>query len=366
MRRDRWPKRRGACPAKRTTLNFDRVPGERVILILGAPRSGTSWLGKIFDSHPDVLYRHEPDQALRSLNIPTVCQAPALESYAFAARRYMRSLLATSTIKTSGVAPTFPKRFHGPLARHARMGLTTMLRAAGKLPPARGFVRDVHIPDMIDPARSADLRIVMKSVIARGRARLYADSLPGSKVIFLLRDPWGQVASTLRGLALRKFEKSLPLNEILETEQAARYPISASRLEAMPLAEQLAWSWVILNEKALDDLRGRPGLQLVHYHELCSDPERETRDLFKFADLPWDQQTAGFLNRCREAPRLDRYYGVFKNPDAAMNRWRTELTDDDQRRIARVVGQSTLARFYALSEEAPDYVAGQPRRVLAG
>jgi LPS sulfotransferase NodH len=28
------------------------------ILILGAPRSGTTWLAKIIDSHPDVLYRH--------------------------------------------------------------------------------------------------------------------------------------------------------------------------------------------------------------------------------------------------------------------------------------------------------------------
>ena len=34
------------------------------ILILGAPRSGTTWLAKIIDSHPDVLYRHEPDAAI--------------------------------------------------------------------------------------------------------------------------------------------------------------------------------------------------------------------------------------------------------------------------------------------------------------
>ena len=32
------------------------------ILVLGYPRSGTTWLAKIFDSHPDILYRHEPDE----------------------------------------------------------------------------------------------------------------------------------------------------------------------------------------------------------------------------------------------------------------------------------------------------------------
>ena len=32
---------------------------DRLVMVLGAPRSGTSWVGKIFDSHPDVLYRRE-------------------------------------------------------------------------------------------------------------------------------------------------------------------------------------------------------------------------------------------------------------------------------------------------------------------
>jgi hypothetical protein len=40
-------------------------------MILGAPRSGTTWLGKIFDSHPRVLYRHEPDSVYRTVAIPS-------------------------------------------------------------------------------------------------------------------------------------------------------------------------------------------------------------------------------------------------------------------------------------------------------
>ena len=40
-------------------MALSHIPSNRVILMLGAPRSGTSWLAKIFDSHPDVRWRKE-------------------------------------------------------------------------------------------------------------------------------------------------------------------------------------------------------------------------------------------------------------------------------------------------------------------
>ena len=41
--------------------------GSRVMLV-GSPRSGTTWMAKIIDSHPQVLYRHEPDSTLVTLD----------------------------------------------------------------------------------------------------------------------------------------------------------------------------------------------------------------------------------------------------------------------------------------------------------
>ena len=34
---------------------------EEIILIAGTGRSGSTWLGKLFDSSPRVFYKHEPD-----------------------------------------------------------------------------------------------------------------------------------------------------------------------------------------------------------------------------------------------------------------------------------------------------------------
>ena len=52
-----------------------------MIVIFGSPRSGTTWLGKLFDSHPDVFYLHEPDSILVDREIPFQVNEDELEKY---------------------------------------------------------------------------------------------------------------------------------------------------------------------------------------------------------------------------------------------------------------------------------------------
>jgi hypothetical protein len=319
------------------------IPADRVILILGAPRSGTSWLAKICDSHPDVLYRHEPDTVLREYNLPWMCTPEQVPAYRCAARDYLRRLFDTATLKTAGSLPIFPKRHLGTVAAQLHTGMIYGLRAIEQVPGARRLVRGAPVPDMLDLAAHPELRLVLKSVSSRGRARLFAEAMPGMKTIFILRDPWGQVASMLRGSALGKFEEPVPVHELLMTEQARRYGLTPARFAALPMVEQFAWNWAILNEKAIDDLAGIEGVKVLRYHALCEAPEVEARALFDFAGLAWDPQTEDFLRRSTTFSGRDRYYQVFKNTLTAMNRWREELKPEDQRRILAVVRETSLA-----------------------
>src|ERR1700722_19691843 len=210
-------------------MNLSDLPSERIVLLLGAPRSGTSWLAKIFDSHPDVLYRHEPDTVLRTWDLPWMCPRDDVGKYVDEARLYLRRLIETATLKTAGSLPMFPKSFESTPARLTRTAIIHALQVADLVKAARRLTRSMHIPDFIDPARHPELRVVIKSVSSRGRARLFAEALPGAKIIFILRDAWGQVASMQRGAALGKFEEKVPVAELLETEQAARYGLTESR-----------------------------------------------------------------------------------------------------------------------------------------
>ncbi|HVC62924.1 MAG TPA: sulfotransferase [Acetobacteraceae bacterium] len=319
------------------------ISADRVILVLGAPRSGTSWLAKIFDSHPEVLYRHEPDTVLRDYDLPWMCPPEQVPAYRDAARDYLRRLFDTATLKTAGSLPIFPKRHHGAVAAQLRAGMIYGLRAIEQVPGARRLVRGVPIPDLFDVAAYPALRLVLKSVSSRGRARLFAEAMPGMKTIFILRDPWGQVASMLRGAALGKFEVEVPVQELLTTEQARRYGLTPERFAALPSVEQFAWNWAILNEKAIDDLAGIDGVKVLRYHALCDSPLVEARALFAFAGLDWNRQTEDFVRRSTTFNGRDRYYQVFKNTQAAMNRWREELKPEDQRRIQAVVRETSLA-----------------------
>lgn len=323
-------------------MRLSDIPSDRVILILGAPRSGTSWLAKIFDSHPDVLYRHEPDTVLRNYELPWMCPPDEVAAYRAAAQAYLRQLIETATLKTAGSLPIFAKRYQGAMARQLRSLIIYGLRA-GELAAGRRLVRDIPVPDLVNPARHPELRVVIKSVSSRGRARLFAEALPGSRIVFIVRDPWGQVASMLRGAALGKFEEPVPVGELLATEQARRYGLTEARFEALPVVEQFAWNWAILNEKAIDDLAGIDTVKVLRYQDLCEQPMREAKQLLAFADLAWDAQTERFIERSTTFNGRDRYYQVFKNTAAAMNRWRDELALEDQRRILAVVRETSLA-----------------------
>src|SRR5271163_3219560 len=117
------------------------IPSARVLLILGAPRSGTSWLAKIFDSHPDVLYRHEPDSVLRTWDLPWMCPREEVDKYVGAARAYMRRLIETATLKTAGSLPIFPKRSQSTPARLARAAIIHALRVADLAKVSRRLTR---------------------------------------------------------------------------------------------------------------------------------------------------------------------------------------------------------------------------------
>jgi hypothetical protein len=325
--------------------------GAGLLFILGAPRSGTTWLAKIFDSHPDVLYRNEPDTVLREPRLPLLCPPEEIGRYRDIARTYVERLLDVRTLKTAGSMPIFAKRYELPLAHPLRLFWIYALQVAHEVRRGRAIAQRLPVPDLVRPnLRRSGLRqrpmVVVKSVNARGLARLLLEAMPASRIVFILRHPCGQIASVMRGLKSGQFSPP-DRAEILATEQARRFGLDAAQFNRLAPTEQWAWHWAILNQKAHDELGADARVRLVRYEDLATAPEAEVRALFAFAGLSWDAQTADFLARSTTYTGADRYYRVMRNSLAAADKWRTELPAEEQRRILAITGTVPVGRLFA-------------------
>ncbi|HKH43129.1 MAG TPA: hypothetical protein VKM72_00510, partial [Thermoanaerobaculia bacterium] len=133
-----------------------------LILVLGLPRSGTSWLGKVFDSHPEVFYLHEPDKHVQG-ELPVLLPVDRSAEGRDEVEKFLDKVLANRSPAVMGKRPFFAKSYRsGPRELLRR----TLLLGSRGLPRPQAL--SLQIPDLIDPGRPAP-RIVWKSINSVGR-----------------------------------------------------------------------------------------------------------------------------------------------------------------------------------------------------
>lgn len=315
------------------------------ILVFGMPRSGTTWIGKLFDSHPDTLYRHEPD-SVRRLSMPLFPEKEDEHRYHDELEKFVATLPRMRSPEVIGKQPLFSKSYQ------STAGLT-VYRASVVAAKAASRIRR-HFPCVYRPtARNSErASVVWKSVESSGRLGTCIDALPGIRAIHLMRHPCGYVASVLRGHAARRFAGEAPneddrwlLKLLLATRTGKQRGLTVDDLARLTLEERLAWRWVLIQEKVLADIGDSERVLTVRYEDVCAEPLAMTRRMFEFVGLDWQEQTERFVQSSTQANRSD-YYSVFKNPHASAERWRSELAPDVIQRIQRVLHGSTLRRFY--------------------
>ena len=319
------------------------------IFLFGMPRSGTTWIGKIFDSHPRTLYRHEPDSWSP---VPAVPLAPRLEDaprYADHMKRFVASIASMTVPKVCAKTPIFKKDYQTSAAfQLQKMGVMTA-KLGGRLSP--GF------PVFGTTSRvSENVRLVWKSIESLARLGVFLDCFPNARAIHIVRHPCGYVSSVLRGEQRSHFEDNSGASEdygiyhlLMDTDLARKESLDLQYLAGLTPVERLAWRWVLFNEKAVMDCANTGRVMVVSYDDLCRDPIVVSQEMFEFAGLDWAAQTQEFL-LASTSKDDGAYYGVFKDPLAAASRWQQELSEENQRRIMAVVAKGSLGRRIALQE----------------
>jgi hypothetical protein len=305
--------------------------------IIGSPRSGTTWVAKLFDAHPWVVYRHEPDSAFPLQSIPGLVDSEDITRHLDAAGAYLDRLFDISTVKTNATTVRFPKDYRGGATESLRLLLFLGLRAAEQVPALRKRVRQMEIPDLIPRARRAQVYEVCKSVIAGGRAGLYARARPGIRFILVLRHPAGVVASEIRGKSLGKMPGVAPIEALAATPSAVERGLTLDYFEAADDVEKLTWWWVLFNEKMISDTQGLENCLLVNYDDMCTDPSAALKTMYAHAGIDVSDAVSEFLDKSTAGDTTGgAYFSLFRNPQEASNRWRSELTDAQVARIRAI------------------------------
>lgn len=317
-----------------------------LLLVFGLPRSGTSWLGKIFDSHPGTLYRHEPDHFPRLESLPKFPLLSNANACADIVRDFVAELPRRNDVAVAAKMPLFRKAWRGAVGHRLLEISALSAKLAERV--------NLHVPvfgsrgDRINPPPM----VVWKSIESLGRFGLLMQSLGGARGIHLIRHPCGQINSVLRGERQGAFEGNSATSEfyalfrqLLELPQARRYGLTLEDFRSMRPDERLAWTWVLTNEKARDDAENMDRVLLVRYEDLCADPVLMSRRLFDFAGLRWAAQTDAFVRRSGDG-NMDAYYSVYKNPARSASRWREELSAASIDRILTILKSSSLGALY--------------------
>ena len=105
------------------------------ILVFGMRRSGTTWLAKIFDSHPETLYRHEPDSWIALPEVPYFPEIGKEPTLSPELDRFYEELGRCSLPHVVAKAPYFDKNYFGVAQEIKQLGLAffskSMKRAFG-------------------------------------------------------------------------------------------------------------------------------------------------------------------------------------------------------------------------------------------
>lgn len=304
-----------------------------MIILFGTARSGSTWLAKVFDSHPDTLYLHEPDITDRGSDLIAYWfdRAPTAQDTTNA-RQYLARLLAARNLRTMGQVPSFRKSYRNYSAEVVRRAMIYGSKALERVGLSH-FANRVQIPDLLATAARPP-EIVIKTVSALGRAEVMLEACKGKvSPILLIRHPCAFVYSMLRGEEIGVMPPTSVTNAVAATRAAKRLGFDLNALKPTDRISHLAWSWLIANAEAYPAIVRNKGT-VVRYEDLVLDPFAHTLALFQRLGLDWPDQAVSFLRDSRKGG--NGYYSVYRDATQT-TRWDGELSTKAIGQIEKIV-----------------------------
>lgn len=313
--------------------------------VFSTGRSGSTWLGCLFDSHPDVTYRFEPHAKTRGLS-PAATEAiarladPGLSDSDLAVVR--SGLLDSNPFSDK---PPFFRKATGALRMDGLRQLLCPL--ARKVPAILPIYRGLFTPRI-------ETTLVFKYVAHERQCRR-AILQTSMRMVYLVRHPCGVIGSLLKGQAQGKMPsgRRTVIAQFLKDHATTLHDRHAQQLESMSPAQLEALLWRCSVEWAFGvDRSPRPDVHLAFYENLCRNTRDELLPMLRLAGLEMHPNVDAFIAASTGGERrqfselgIGRYFSVFRDPRQSMSRWKTTLDASDQRAIMEIVADAPMFRW---------------------
>lgn len=321
------------------TNHINKTKKITTYFILGYPRSGTTWFANLFNTHPDVAYRHEMVGRCY-LEFPETLFKKLKYNYSLTESDYQKAIkIILSPNVDSDRAPFFKKN-HMTL-NYPQFHYFFWL-ASKTVPFFRPLYKHMFYPN------SPDLILVIKETRSMLNMDSIIEGIRSDKNIILFRHPCGAIASILRGIKTGKMQSSTKadrnkwFNENKNNEHINTLDLKVSQILSIPEYEYLALRWRLQNEDYMA-LSHKNNNIYINYEDFMIDQEEKVKALFSKLPLNYDSGVKNFILSSsginRSKPLLkdssSNFYSVYRNDGVNPDKWKQSLQKEQITAIER-------------------------------
>lgn len=265
---------------------------KKVIAIFGMPRSGTSFLGQVIDSCPEIAYRLEPifSYKLKNLVDENSSREEFIDFFEKAFKSNEDEFMNQFEKRQKGYYPTFENK------QPIYLGFKTT-RFHNILPTLMEHFSDEEL-----------------------------------KIISLVRHPCGAIYSWI--------------NHPKEFPQNLNYRDEWRSGNCRKTAKEEFWGfndWIKIMNQHIELEKKYKNFKIFQYENIIYNIEEEVKKIYDFAKLSYTEQTKRFLKES-QCKNIEDPYAVYKDKSVT-SKWKKHLDLDIQKEIIKEIKDTQLERF---------------------
>jgi hypothetical protein len=302
-------------------MNRNRRP----ILVTGAHRSGTTWVGKMLAANSETAYVSEP---LNVLHRPGVLRAPVEHWY-----------LYINEENEADYLPAFRELLE------FRYHILSEVRALRSWKDFLRMGRDLHI---FFKGEMEGRRALLKDPFAVFSTVWFAQRLD-CQIVITVRHPAAFVSS------LKRLNWPFDFRHLLDQPLLMRDHLEAHRADmqttrADDIIGQAALLWRMIYRVVHRTSSLHPDFKVIRHEDLSLDPVRGFRELYQFLDLDFTSKAeTTILNSSNSENPVElskkKVHSVKLDSRASLDNWKQRLSADEISRIRKIT-ESVSHLFY--------------------